>query len=104
GDVGADIERLVASMDWPKGYQLVTQGANKDMAESVSHAKTALLLGMIFIYMLLATQFNSFLHPLTIMMSLPLSLVGVFGALWLFGSSLNMFSIIGIIMLMGLVT
>ena len=104
GDVGADIEQLVASMDWPKGYRLVTQGANKDMAESVGYAKTALLLGMIFIYMLLATQFNSFLHPLTIMMSLPLSLIGVFGALLLFGSSLNMFSIIGIIMLMGLVT
>lgn len=104
GDVGAEIEKVAATMVWPTGYKLVTQGANKDMAESVGYAITALLLGVIFIYMLLGTQFNSFLHPFTIMTSLPLSLVGVFLALLLLGSSLNMFSIIGIIMLMGLVT
>jgi HAE1 family hydrophobic/amphiphilic exporter-1 len=54
--------------------------------------------------MVLGSQFNSFLHPLTIMASLPLSLIGVFLALFLFNSTLNIFSIIGIIMLMGLVT
>lgn len=104
GDVGADIEKMAATMNWPAGYRLVTQGANKDMQESIGYAATALALGVIFIYMLLGTQFNSFLHPFTIMTSLPLSLVGVFLALWAWGSSLNMFSIIGIIMLMGLVT
>lgn len=104
GDVGKDIEQAAAQMHWPAGYRVVTQGANKDMAESVGYASTALLLGMLLIYMILATQFNSFLHPLTIMTALPLSLVGVFFALLLCGSTLNLFSIIGIIMLMGLVT
>lgn len=104
GDVGADIEAAVATMKLPAGYRFVTQGANKDMKESVGHATTALLLGALFIYMLLGTQFNSFLHPLTIMTSLPLSLVGVFIGLFVCGSTLNMFSLIGIVMLMGLVT
>lgn len=104
GDVGADIEAVTATMKMPAGYRFVTQGANNDMKESVGHAVTALLLGALFIYMLLGTQFNSFLHPLTIMTSLPLSLVGVFIGLFVCGSTLNMFSLIGIVMLMGLVT
>lgn len=104
GDVGDDIEQIAAQMQLPAGFHIVTQGANKDMQESVAYATTALLLGVLLIYMILATQFNSFLHPFTIMTSLPLALVGVFAALWLCNSSLNMFSIIGIIMLMGLVT
>lgn len=74
------------------------------MEESIGYATTALILAILFIYMVLGSQFNSFLHPLTIMASLPLSLIGVFMALFLFHSTLNMFSIIGIIMLMGLVT
>ena len=74
------------------------------MKESVGHATTALLLGALFIYMLLGAQFNSFLHPLTIMTSLPLSLAGVFLGLLVCGSTLNIFSLIGIVMLMGLVT
>lgn len=104
GDVGADIEALAATMKLPVGYRIVTQGANNDMKESVAHATTALLLGALFIYMLLGAQFNSFLHPLTIMTSLPLSLVGVFAGLIICGSTLNIFSLIGIVMLMGLVT
>lgn len=104
GDIGDDIKAVAAGMQLPAGYRIVTQGANKDMAESIGYAITALLLGLLFIYMILATQFNSFLHPLTIMSSLPLSLVGVFFALLICGSTLNLFSIIGILMLMGLVT
>ena len=59
---------------------------------------------MIFIYLILASQFGSFLQPIAIMMSLPLSLIGVFLALLVAGTTLNIFSIIGFIMLMGLVT
>ena len=104
GDVGADIEKVAAGIAMPAGYRIVTQGANNDMKESVGYAATALVLGALFIYMLLGAQFNSFLHPLTIMTALPLSLIGVFMALFVCRSSLNMFSIIGIVMLMGLVT
>jgi HAE1 family hydrophobic/amphiphilic exporter-1 len=104
GDVGADIETLATAMKLPAGYRIVTQGANNDMKESLGHATTALLLGALFIYMLLAVQFNSFLHPFTIMTSLPLALVGVFLGLLACGSTLNIFSLIGLLMLMGLVT
>lgn len=103
GDIGDDIARVQNDMKLPAGYSFQVQGSNKDMAESIGYATTALLLAIIFIYMLLGSQFNSFLYPVAIMASLPLSLVGVFFALFLFGSTLNMFSIIGIIMLMGLV-
>ena len=74
------------------------------MQESFVYAVQALALGVIFIYMILASQFRSFLQPLALMSSLPLTLIGVVLALLAFGSTLNMFSIIGIVMLMGLVT
>lgn len=103
GDIGRDIAAVQAQMKLPAGYGFAVQGANKDMAESLGYAATALLLAIIFIYMLLGSQFKSFLYPVAIMAALPLSLVGVFFALYLWGSTLNIFSIIGIIMLMGLV-
>jgi HAE1 family hydrophobic/amphiphilic exporter-1 len=74
------------------------------MQESFAYAVSALGLGVIFIYMILASQFRSFLQPLALMSSLPLTLIGVVLALLAFRSTLNMFSIIGIVMLMGLVT
>lgn len=103
GDIGVDIAKIQNEMTLPTGYSFEVQGANKDMAESIGYATTALALAIVFIYMLLGSQFNSFLYPVAIMASLPLSLIGVFFALFFFGSSLNIFSIIGIIMLMGLV-
>lgn len=104
GDIGADIKRVQEQMKVPAGYRFETEGQNKDMAESVHFASIAMVLAVIFIYMVLGSQFNSFLHPISIMTSLPLSFVGVFLALFLFRSTLNIFSIIGIVMLMGLVT
>lgn len=103
GDIGDDIAKIQANMKLPQGYSFAVQGSNKDMAESIGYAVTALVLAVVFIYMLLGSQFNSFLYPIAIMASLPLSLIGVFFALFIFGSTLNIFSIIGIIMLMGLV-
>ncbi len=103
GDIGADITNIQNEMKLPPGYSFAVQGSNKDMAESIGYATTALGLAIVFIYMLLGSQFNSFLYPVADMASLPLSLIGVFFAFFVFGSSLNMFSIIGIIMLMGLV-
>jgi HAE1 family hydrophobic/amphiphilic exporter-1 len=79
-------------------------GSTKDMAESFGYAVSALALAIAFIYMILASQFRSFLQPIAIMSSLPLTLIGVFLALLAFRSTLNIFSIIGFIMLMGLVT
>ncbi len=74
------------------------------MGESFGYMAIALILAIIIVYMILAAQFDSFVQPFTIMLSLPLSLIGAFGALFVTGMTLNIFSMIGIIMLMGLVT
>ena len=74
------------------------------MQETMGHMVTALAMAVIFIYLVLASQFGSFLQPLAIMAALPLSLVGVLLGLMVAGSTINMFSLIGFIMLMGLVT
>ena len=104
GQVGADIRAALESMDWQPGYRYQMGGATKNMQESFGYALSALALAIIFIYMILASQFASFLQPLAIMSALPLTLIGVFLSLLLFRSTLNLFSIIGFIMLMGLVT
>jgi len=104
GDVSADIRRVLDGIAWPPGYRYVFGGSTKNMNESFAYAVGALALAVVFIYMILASQFRSFLQPLALMSSLPLTLIGVVLALLVFRSTLNMFSIIGIVMLMGLVT
>ncbi len=104
GDVSADIRRALDAIAWPPGYRYVFGGSTKNMTESFQYALGALALAIVFIYMILASQFRSFLQPLALMSSLPLTLIGVVLALLMFRSTLNMFSIIGIVMLMGLVT
>jgi HAE1 family hydrophobic/amphiphilic exporter-1 len=104
GEVSADIRRILDETALPPGYTTRFGGSTKDMQESFSYALSALALAVIFIYMILASQFRSFLQPVALMASLPLTLIGVVGALLVWRSTLNMFSIIGVIMLMGLVT
>jgi len=104
GDIVADIRKELDAMSWPPGYRYVFGGSAKNMAESFNYAIGALALAVVFIYMILASQFKSFLQPLALMSSLPLTLIGVVLALLMFRSTLNMFSVIGVVMLMGLVT
>ena len=104
GDVSADIKRALDAVAWPPGYRYSFGGSTKNMNESFQYAVGALALAIVFIYMILASQFKSFLQPLALMSALPLTLIGVVLALLMFRSTLNMFSIIGVVMLMGLVT
>jgi hydrophobic/amphiphilic exporter-1 (mainly G- bacteria), HAE1 family len=104
GDVGKDAERIAKAMELPQGYRIEVGGEQQEMSELSSAALAALGLAIVFIYFVLASQFGSFLQPIAIMASLPLSLIGVLLALLLTGTTLNIFSIIGFIMLMGLVT
>ncbi len=96
------IDKITSNYKLPSGYEIVQKGDSNNMNESLMYALGALLTGIVFIYMILTAQFRSFVLPLIIMVSLPLSFVGVFIALLLSGNTLNMFSVIGIIMLMGL--
>jgi hydrophobic/amphiphilic exporter-1 (mainly G- bacteria), HAE1 family len=104
GAVSADIRKELDAMAWPPGYRYTFGGSTKNMNESFQYAIGALALAIVFIYMILASQFKSFLQPLALMSSLPLTLSGVVLTLLAFKSTLNMFSIIGVVMLMGLVT
>ena len=104
GEVSNDIKAVLAGINFPPGYRYQMGGSTKSMAESFDYAISALALAIVFIYMILASQFKSFFQPLALMTALPLTLIGVVLALLMFGSTLSMFSIIGIVMLMGLVT
>ncbi len=104
GEVSADIRKTLDDITMPPGYSYQFGGSTKNMAESAGYAASALALAVIFIYMILASQFKSFLQPLALMTALPLTLIGVVLALLMFRSTLSMFSAIGVIMLMGLVT
>ena len=104
GEVSKDIKKVMDSISMPPGYSTQFSGSTKDMADSFGYAVSALALGIVFIYMILASQFKSFLQPLALMTALPLTLIGVVLALMAFRSTLSMFSVIGVLMLMGLVT
>jgi multidrug efflux pump subunit AcrB len=104
GDVNSDVAKIIKATTLPAGYRFDVGGQAKDMQESFQAALAALGLAVIFIYLILASQFASFTQPIAIMASLPFSLIGVFLALLLTGTTVNLFSIIGFIMLMGLVT
>jgi multidrug efflux pump subunit AcrB len=104
GDVGADVHKLVKETTLPPGYSFDIGGQMQQQAEAFSGLLAAMALAVIFIYIVLASQFGSFLQPIAIMASLPLALIGVMLALLLWRSTLNVFSMIGLVMLMGLVT
>jgi multidrug efflux pump subunit AcrB len=104
GDVGHDVQKIIDATKLPPGFRFDVGGQQQDLNESAASAGAALLLAVVFIYFILASQFGSFLQPIAIMVSLPLSLAGVFIALLITRTTLNMFSVIGFIMLMGLVT
>jgi HAE1 family hydrophobic/amphiphilic exporter-1 len=103
-EVMGDVQTRLTSMQLPAGYRWNLGGESADFAETVGYILEALVLAVVFIYLILASQFGSFLQPLAIMLSLPLSLVGVMLALMLTRGTFNIMSMTGVIMLMGLVT
>ena len=92
----------IAEKELPDGYSFALEGAASGLNEAFTTLTSALLIGILVAYMILAIQFNSFIHPIVILIALPFSITGAFLALWLAGVSLNLFSFIGIIVLMGI--
>jgi HAE1 family hydrophobic/amphiphilic exporter-1/multidrug efflux pump len=103
GDGVAAMERI-AKEQLDETFQTALSGPSRDFKESSSNTSQALLLALILIYLVLAAQFESFTDPFIIMITVPLALAGALLCLWLFNQTLNIFSQIGIIMLIGLVT
>jgi HAE1 family hydrophobic/amphiphilic exporter-1 len=103
GEVFRDAMALAEVMEFPPGYDLVVGGAGRDQQEVFGSMLDALGIAVMLMYLILVVQFHSFLTPVAIMLSLPLSLIGVVLALKFTGSTLNLMSLIGVIMLMGLV-
>lgn len=104
GEVVSEIQEKIDEMKLPAGYTTSFAGQAKQMAETTDAFGVAMLLAIIFIYVVLASQFESFIHPITIMVSLPLAIIGAFLGLFLTGNALGMASMIGVVLLMGLVT
>jgi multidrug efflux pump len=103
GDGIAEMNRI-AKMVLDGSFATTLAGPSRDYAESSSNIVFAFLLALVLIYLVLAAQFESFRDPFTIMLTVPLALAGALLSLWLLGKTLNIFSEIGIIMLIGLVT
>jgi hydrophobe/amphiphile efflux-1 (HAE1) family protein len=104
GDIVPEMNAAFAKIQGPPGSSIHMDGQVRQMSESNSSVGVALLLAIVFIYIVLASQFESFIHPLTIMLTLPLALVGAIVGLFLAGTTMAMGAMIGIILLMGLVT
>jgi HAE1 family hydrophobic/amphiphilic exporter-1 len=104
GDVINKVKDIIPSLNLPLGYSYKFVGQAQTMQDSFKEIGKALILAVVMIYMVLAAQFESFLHPFTIMLSLPFSLIGAILGLLIAGKTLNIMSLIGVIMLMGLVT
>ena len=103
GEVFEDAMKLARGLDFPPGYDLVVGGAGRDQQEVFGAILSALGFAVLLMYLILVVQFHSFLTPVAIMLSLPLSLIGVVLALKFTGATLNLMSLIGVVMLMGLV-
>jgi len=104
GEAVREMEAKLEETDRPPGYVLEFGGQTKNMRDAFSNMALALAVAILFIYFVLASQFESFIHPFTIMVALPLALVGAMVALFVTGQTVSMVSLIGIVLLMGLVT
>ena len=105
-DLGTALEEVQAASAGilPEDIRLVASGGAEEFLKSFQELLFAMFLAILVIYMILAAQFESLVHPLTVMLALPLAMVGAYGGLFLRGMTLNIFSMIGIILLFGLVT
>jgi len=101
GDAVSKVKAL--SADLPAGYQIKFIGQAEEFQKTMKYMVFTFVLALVLLYMVLASQFNSFLQPAIVMLAQPLAIVGGVAALWLFGQSLNIYSMIGLVLLVGLV-
>ncbi len=104
--LGSAVKKIMAASKdlLPLGYNVKMRGRAEEFGKTVHYISFTFIMAIILVYMVLASQFNSFTQPLIIMVAQPLAIVGGIGGLWLFGHGLNVFSMVGLVLLMGLVT
>lgn len=103
GSISKQVNGVISGMNWPQGYQAAIGGAGQLMQEGFESLYMALALAVILVYIVMAALFESLLHPLVIILTLPLAAMGAIGALYVSGSALGITALIGIIMLAGIV-
>lgn len=106
GDLGSavrELETLVAGIELPVDTAIAVSGQSADMQESFTSLQVALLLAIFLVYLVMASQFESLLHPFVILLTIPLALVGSVWAMWITGTTVNVVAYIGLIMLAGIV-
>jgi multidrug efflux pump subunit AcrB/outer membrane protein TolC len=99
----SDVDESLQDIVVPRGYEIKLTGEKSDLAEAKTELFGAFAIALVAVYLLLVVQLRSFLHPLTIMVSIPLSLIGVYAALWLAGKPASMPVMVGMILLAGIV-
>jgi HAE1 family hydrophobic/amphiphilic exporter-1 len=102
-EASADVRRLVADLHMPPGYSVRMQGQTRNLEETTENLVMAIALASIFVYMVLAAQFESFIQPIIIMAVLPLSVPFALFTIWATGRTLNLWSALGILLLFGIV-
>jgi HAE1 family hydrophobic/amphiphilic exporter-1 len=103
GSVSSDIERALGEMVWPPGYDWRLGGQEQEMQTSFGSMRLALGLAIFMVYLVMASEFESLLHPLVILFSMPFAVIGVLLTMWLFGVTISVVSLIGFVLLAGIV-
>jgi hydrophobic/amphiphilic exporter-1 (mainly G- bacteria), HAE1 family len=103
GEATETVERIAAGL-LPAGYSITLAGQAREFARTADAIIFVLVVAMLLVYMVLASQFNSYLQPVIVMLAIPLAGVGALFGLWITGQTLNIFSMIGMVLLMGVVT
>jgi len=103
GDASQKLFQHVAKIKMPLGYKVRLKGRAEEFSKTAGYMALAFVMAIVLVYMVLASQFNSFIQPLIIMVAQPLAIIGGVFALWLFNHSLNIYSMIGLVLLIGLV-
>jgi HAE1 family hydrophobic/amphiphilic exporter-1 len=103
GSVTREVKTSLESMSWPTGYDWRLGGQEEEMATSFSSMRLAFGLAIFMVYLVMASQFESLLHPFVIMFSVPFAIIGVLATMWVFGVTVSVVSLIGFILLAGIV-
>ncbi|MHB2155450.1 efflux RND transporter permease subunit [Calditrichota bacterium GD2] len=102
-EVNAEIHKILAELPLPAGYFITYGGMSRGIKDSFVSLGNALLIAIFLVYVVMGSQFNSFIHPFTIALSIPLAIVGVLAGLWVFNASISTNAFLGSIMLVGIV-